>query len=81
MREAAWPGAALLKTPYRGQGPHCPGAGLPPPLARLEKEKSQKTLLRLRDELAQASGQHIASSDELEIFPSKPSAPVRGRAE
>jgi hypothetical protein len=70
VREAAWPTAqALLKRHIEDKARIAQGQGLRAALARLEKEsESQKTLLRLRDELAQASGQHIASQDELEIF-------------
>ncbi|UNP90047.1 chromosome partition protein MukB [Aeromonas encheleia] len=69
-REAAWPTAqALLKRHIEDKARIAQGQGLRAALARLEKEsESQKALFKLRDELAQASGQQIASGDELEIF-------------
>lgn len=70
VREAAWPTAqALLKRHIEDKARIAQGQGLRAALARLEKEsESQKSLFKLRDELQQASGQLIASSDELEIF-------------
>jgi chromosome partition protein MukB len=67
-RDAAWPTAqAQLKRHIEDKARVNQGQGLRAALARLEKESdSQQALLRLRDELAEASGQLIASQDELE---------------
>ncbi|MGL5598542.1 MAG: chromosome partition protein MukB, partial [Aeromonas sp.] len=69
-RDAAWPTAqALLKRQIEDKARIAQGQGIRSALARLEKEhESQQTLFAIRDELQAASGQSIASRDELTLF-------------